>query len=42
MSENIEAVLPSDCIRVTITKTDNVNERNIEITGAELIENSCG
>ncbi len=41
-SENIEAVLPSDCIRVTITKTDNVNERNIEITGAELIENSCG
>lgn len=41
-SENIEAVLPEDCVRVTITKTDNVNERNIEIIGAELIENSCG
>ena len=40
-SENIEAVLPEDCVRVTITKTENVNERNIEIIGAELIENSC-
>lgn len=40
-SENIEAVLPQDCVRVTITKTENVNERNIEIIGAELIENSC-
>lgn len=41
-SENIEAVLPENCIRVTITKTDNFNERNIEITGAEFIENTCG
>ncbi len=41
-SENIEAVLPEDCVRVTITKTDNVNERNIEIIGAELIEDTCG
>lgn len=35
-SENIEAVLPQDCIRVTITKTENSNERIIEITGAEI------
>ncbi|MBR3779883.1 MAG: tRNA (adenosine(37)-N6)-threonylcarbamoyltransferase complex ATPase subunit type 1 TsaE [Clostridia bacterium] len=41
-SENIEAILPEDCIRVTITKTDNPDERNIEIIGAELIENTCG
>lgn len=41
-SENIEAILPDDCVRVTITKTDNPDERNIEIIGAELIENSCG
>ena len=40
-SENIEAILPDDCVRVTITKTDNPDERNIEIIGAELIENSC-
>lgn len=38
-SENIEAVLPDDCIRVTITKTDNPDERNIEIIGAESFEN---
>ncbi len=38
-SENIEAVLPDDCIRVCITKTDNFTERKIEITGAEEIEN---
>lgn len=38
-SENIEAVLPDDCIRVSITKTDNFTERKIEITGAEEIEN---
>lgn len=38
-SENIEAVLPDDCIRVTITKTENPDERNIEIIGAELFEN---
>ena len=35
-SENIEAVLPQDCIRVTISKTENCNERIIEITGAEI------
>ncbi len=40
-SENIEAILPEDCVRVTITKTDNPDERNIEIIGAELIENTC-
>lgn len=38
-SENIEAILPDDCIRVTITKTENFTERNIEITGAEAFEN---
>ena len=41
-SENIEAILPEDCIRVTITKTENPDERNIEIIGAELIENIGG
>lgn len=41
-SENIEAILPEDCIRVTITKTDDFNERKIEISGDELIENTCG
>ena len=39
-SENIEAILPDDCIRVTITKTENPDERNIEITGAEFLENT--
>lgn len=39
-SENIEAILPEDCIRVTITKTDNPDERNIEIIGAESFENT--
>ncbi len=38
-SENIEAVLPDDCIRVTINKTDDINERIIEISGVEVIEN---
>ena len=38
-SENIEAILPEDCIRVTITKTDNFNERIIEISGVETFEN---
>lgn len=37
-SENIEAILPEDCIRVTITKCDDFNERNIEIIGAETLE----
>lgn len=38
-SENVEAILPEDCIRVTITKTEDFTERNIEITGAEAFEN---
>lgn len=41
-SENIEAVLPENCIRVEITKTENPNERNIEIIGAEALENIGG
>ena len=41
-SENIEAVLPEDCIRITINKTDDFNERIITVTGDECIENiSC-
>ncbi len=40
-SENIEAILPEDCIRVEITKTENTDERIIDIIGAELIENPC-
>ena len=39
-SENIEAILPEDCVRVTITKTENPDERNIEITGAEFLEDT--
>lgn len=38
-SENIEAVLPENCIKVTINKTDNFTERKIVITGAENLEN---
>ena len=38
-SENIEAILPEDCIKVTITKTENFTERKIEISGAESFEN---
>ncbi len=38
-SENIEAVLPENCIRVSIIKTENFTERKIEIIGAEEIEN---
>lgn len=34
-SENIEAVLPDDCIKVIINKTENINERIIEIIGVE-------
>lgn len=37
-SENIEAVLPDDCIRVKITKTDDYNHRNINIIGVEALE----
>lgn len=39
-SENIEAVLPDDCVRITINKTDDENERIIEVNGVEDIENS--
>lgn len=39
-SENIEAVLPDDCIRITINKTDDVNERIIEVIGVGTVENS--
>ena len=39
-SENIEAVLPDDCVRITIRKTDDINERLIEVSGVENIENS--
>lgn len=39
-SENIEAVLPDDCVRITIRKTDDINERIIEVSGVENIENS--
>lgn len=38
-SENIEAILPDDCIRVSINKTENFTERKIVITGAEKFEN---
>ena len=41
-SENIEAILPDDSVRVTITKTENPDERNIEIIGAEFLENTGG
>ncbi len=34
-SENIESVLPDNCIKVIIGKTDNENERIIEIIGVE-------
>ena len=39
-SENIEAVLPDDCVRITIRKTNDINERLIEVSGVENIENS--
>lgn len=39
-SENIEAVLPDDCVRITINKTDDEKERIIEVSGVENIENS--
>lgn len=32
-SENIEEFLPDDCVRITLTKTDNENERLIDISG---------
>ena len=41
-SENIESVLPEDCIRVIINKTDDENQRSIEIIGCDNIEITCG
>lgn len=38
-SENIEAVLPENCVKVTINKTDNYDERRIIITGDDSVEN---
>lgn len=38
-SENIEAVLPENCVKVTINKTDNYDERKIIITGDDSVEN---
>ena len=32
-SENMEEFLPDDCVRITLTKTDNENERLIDISG---------
>lgn len=34
-SENIESVLPENSVRVSISKTDDINERIIEIIGVE-------
>lgn len=39
-SENIENILPDGCVKVTISKTENPDERIIEITGAEIIEDT--
>jgi tRNA threonylcarbamoyladenosine biosynthesis protein TsaE len=38
-SENIEAVLPENCVKVTINKTDNYDQRRITITGDDSVEN---
>lgn len=40
-SENIESILPDDCIKIRITKTEDENERYIEITGCDDIEITC-
>lgn len=40
-SENIEAILPEDCIRISIQKTDKENERIISIDGCDDIEITC-
>lgn len=42
-SENIESVLPEDCVRIMINKSDiDENERIIEIIGCEDFENIIG
>ena len=40
-SENIEAILPEDCIRITIEKTDKENKRIISIDGCDDVEITC-
>ncbi len=40
-SENIESVLPDDCVRVCINKTGDENCRTIEISGCDDIEITC-
>ncbi|MED9970753.1 MAG: tRNA (adenosine(37)-N6)-threonylcarbamoyltransferase complex ATPase subunit type 1 TsaE [Ruminococcus sp.] len=35
-SENIEGALPDDCIKITISKGDNDNQRIFEIEGLDL------
>lgn len=37
-SENIEAALPPDCLRIMIEKTSDPQERRIRMIGAEMIE----
>lgn len=36
-SENIEGALPDDCIKITISKGENDNQRIFEIEGLDLI-----
>lgn len=40
-SENIENILPDDCVRIHINKTENADERFLEITGCDEIEITC-
>lgn len=40
-SENIENILPDDCIRIKISKTDIDDERYLDITGCDEIEITC-
>ncbi len=41
-SENIEEFLPDDCVRVTIRKTDDENERIINVEGGNIGEITFG
>lgn len=40
-SENIEAVLPENCIRITIEKGEMENSRIFTIEGEDFFESSC-
>ena len=40
-SENIEAILPENTVKIKITKTDNSDVRIIEIDGCDNIEITC-